>query len=210
MIGIVGLFVGVLLAQVSPGPNMMAVASASLGTDRRSGIATAAGVASGVFIWAILFALGIGAILETFPQTVTAMKLIGGGYLLYLGFRALRSAFRPSASMQTAPGIAVSPVAAYRLGLVVVMTNPKAALMWVAIAMFMASTGLSSMHFLLIGIATSASAMLVYGTYAVLFSTGIAVRTYRRFFRAIEAIFGTMFGAVGGRLVVDGVRELRS
>ncbi|MBB4018401.1 threonine/homoserine/homoserine lactone efflux protein [Chelatococcus caeni] len=52
--------------------------------------------------------------------------------------------------------------------------------------------------------------MLVYGTYAVLFSTGVAVRAYQRFFRAIEGAFGAVFGAVGAHLLADGVRELRA
>lgn len=210
MIGIAGVFLGVFLAQVSPGPNMMAVASAALGTGRRAGLATAAGIATGVFVWAILFAFGVGALLQAFPETVTAMKFIGGGYLLFLGVRALRSAFRPAAAMPAAGGGALRVRAAYRLGLAVVMTNPKAALMWVAIAMFLASSGLSAAHFLFIGAGASVSAMLIYGTYAVLFSTGIAMRTYQRFFRAIEAAFGVVFGAVGARLLADGVRELRT
>jgi threonine/homoserine/homoserine lactone efflux protein len=210
MIGIAGVLLGVFLTQVSPGPNMMAVASASFGSGRGVGLATAAGVATGVFVWAILFAFGIGAVLQTVPQAITAMKFIGGAYLAFLGIKALRSAFRPRGNVQAARGLTISASAAFRLGLLVVMTNPKAALMWVAISMFLASSGLSVLHFLLMGLGASASAMLVYGTYAVLFSTGTVVRAYQRFFRVIEGAFGVVFGAVGGQLIMSGIREMKS
>jgi threonine/homoserine/homoserine lactone efflux protein len=49
MIEFLPLVLGVVLAQVSPGPNMMAVSSIALGAGRRAGLLTAAGVASGVF-----------------------------------------------------------------------------------------------------------------------------------------------------------------
>ena len=52
--------------------------------------------------------------------------------------------------------------------------------------------------------------MLVYGSYALLFSTGLAARTYGRFQRWIEGLFGAVFGALGGKLVADGIAELRA
>lgn len=210
MIEIATVFLGIVLAQMAPGPNMMAVASASLGTGRASGVATAAGIATGVFCWSLLFALGIGAMLKAFPQSLVAMRFIGGGYLLYLGLRALRTAAGPIEAGSVASGPALAPGAAWRRGLLVVMTNPKAALMWIAVTMYLASSGLSHGEFLAIGAGAALTAMTIYGGYAVLFSTGAAVRTYRRFFRAIEAAFGLVFGAVGARLVFDGIRTFRA
>jgi threonine/homoserine/homoserine lactone efflux protein len=149
--------------------------------------------------------------LDRFPQMLLAMRFVGGGYLLFLAFRALRTAFSP-ARPAGPPDAAASSVSegAYGRGFLVVMTNPKAALMWVAVSMFLASSGMTSWQFLAIGLGASATAMIIYGTYAVLFSTGVAVRAYTRFFRWIEGAFGAVFGLVGGRLLLDGLRELRS
>jgi threonine/homoserine/homoserine lactone efflux protein len=210
MFEVLPLIFGVLLMQATPGPNMMAVSSIALGSGRRAGVSTAAGVATGVFVWAVLFTFGMGAVLSAFPQSVTAMKLVGGGYLVYLGVRALRAAWRGSGGGTDAAGVAATRSRAYLTGLLVVLTNPKAALMWVAISMFLAASGLSSAQFLFVGLCTSASAMAVYGVYALLFSTGVAKRAYRRLFRGVEAVFGVVFGALGARLVSDGLRELRT
>ncbi len=207
MMELLPVLVGVLLAQASPGPNMMAVAANALGSGRRAGIATAAGIANGVFVWAVLFSLGIGALLRTFPQTMIAMKLVGGGYLLYLGVRALYGVW--SGGKEASHGVApkVQLIGAFINGFLVVMTNPKAALMWVAIVMYLASTSHTAGQLLIVGLCASLSAMAIYGTYAVVFSTGLAMRAHRRFFGVIESLFGCIFGAAGAKLVVDGVRE---
>jgi threonine/homoserine/homoserine lactone efflux protein len=202
--------VGIFLAQASPGPNMMAVSSVSLGSGRRLGIITAAGIATGVFLWALLATLGIGALLNAFPQMITAMRLIGGGYLLYLGLRALRTAFMSSGQGSSVHHVEAGAAAAYRRGFFVAITNPKAALVWAAISMYLASSGLSPLHLLFIDVSASISALLIYGAYALIFSTGLVMRVYARFFRAIEGGFGAIFGAIGAKLFIDGVRELKA
>lgn len=189
---------------------MVAVSSVAIGSGRRAGMLTAAGVATGVFVWAILFAFGIGALLNAFPETITAMKLLGGGYLLFLGTKAVLAALRGTDPEAKSGGIRTEGARAYSTGLLVVLTNPKAALMWVAASMYLASLNLSDIQFLTIGIFVSLSAMGIYGVYAVLFSTGLAVRTYGRFFRFIETAFGAIFGMLGAKLVADGLREIRT
>ncbi|RCK35431.1 hypothetical protein TH9_01665 [Thalassospira xiamenensis] len=176
--------VGIALAQISPGPNMMAVSSAALSGGRQPGLLSAVGVATGVFIWSVLFSFGIGAVIDAFPQSLTAMKLVGGGYFLYLALKSLWS--------------------------FVVLTNPKAALMWVAVSMFLASAQGTHPALIVIGVLASCSAMVIYGIYALLFSTGVAVRAYQRFFRVVDGIFGAVFGVIGSKILIDGMRDLRS
>ena len=185
------LIVGVLLAQVTPGPNMMAVSSYALGAGRRAGVLVAAGVASGVFVWAVSFAFGIGAILKMFPATLVAMKLIGGLYLLFMAARAIRSAFRPASGGAARAVARSSGTRAYLVGVLVVLTNPKAALMWVAISMFLASHGSTTVSNLIVGICATGSAMAVYGAYAYLFSTDVAMRSLQTAFsQCRKRLFG--------------------
>lgn len=223
MVELIPVMIGIMLAQIAPGPNMMAVSSMSLSAGRRPGIITAAGIASGVFIWSILFAFGIGAVVVAFPGMMLVMKLLGGAYFLYLSIRSLRACLgrrkqnpagpKPGENNQPNFSVTSSQTAgrsAYRTGLLVVLTNPKAALMWAAVSMFMASSHSTHLMFVGLGFVASLTALTIYGGYAVLFSTGVAMRTYQRFFRAIEAAFGAVFGAIGIKLVVDGLRQLRA
>jgi threonine/homoserine/homoserine lactone efflux protein len=206
---VVPVMAGVILAQATPGPNMMAVAAVSLGSGRSAGLLTVAGIATGSLIWASLFAFGAGALLAAFPELVTAMKFLGGGYLCFLAVRALRSALRGSPMATATERVKRSPLRAYATGLAVVLTNPKAALMWIAIALFLASSGVTAAgEYLVIGVLVAGSALAVYGSYAVLFSTGVALRAYGRSFRWVEGLFGAVFGALGGKLVADGIADI--
>ena len=103
----------------------------------------------------------------------------------------------------------MSDLAAWRRGFFVVMTNPKALLMWLALATFLFGTGLNPGQVLLFGPVVALSATLIYGFYGVMFSTGLASRGYARFWRWIEAAFGTAFSALGLTLIISGLRDLR-
>lgn len=210
MIEILTLLTGIFLAQASPGPSMMAVASVSLGSGRLAGIAASAGIATGVIVWCLLFAFGIGSLLIAYPAAMIFAKLIGGGYLLYLGVKSLKSSFAQRSHGPKSDREEMSVSDAYRRGLFVVMTNPKAALLWVAITLFLTSSSLYVPLYLLVGVLAAASAFFIYGAYAWLFSTGVAVRSYEKSFRIVDASFGTIFALLGGKLVFDAVKETLS
>lgn len=197
---------GIIAAQLAPGPNLLAVAGVALTDGRRAGIAVAAGVATGVVIWALSFAAGISHVLDTWPASLRALQLLGGSYFLYISVRSLRSAWRGTPSGITAARQRRTLLAAWRRGLVVVLTNPKAALMWAAVSAFLAGSGAHSTTLLALAPAASLSALCIYGAYAALFSAPIAVRGYRRAGRFFEWAFGSLFGLFGVRLLWEGVR----
>jgi len=210
MIEILPVIMGVALAQIAPGPNMVAVSSLALSVDRRAGLMCAAGVTTSIFFWAMLFALGVGTIVSTYPALLLAMKFVGGGYLLFLAGKSVgvvRQGKQPTTAISDKKR---SHKNAYFTGVLVNLTNPKTAMMWAAISMFLASVNPAPGKFLLVGVCAAVSAMLIYGTYAFLFSTGLAIRAYDRFFRIIDLSFGLVFGALGARLVLDGLRDARS
>jgi threonine efflux protein len=203
-------WIGVALAQASPGPNMMAVASVALGQGRKPALLLVTGIGTGTLVWAAAVSLGLGALFAAFPLLLTLLKFAGGLYLLLIAYRALRAILAGTTSTVTASRTPLSNIGAWRRGFFVVMTNPKAALMWSAVATFLFGAGLSSAQVLAFGPVVAISAMTIYGAYGLLFSTGIAMRAYTRFWRAIEAAFGLAFGALGATLLVWGMRDLRS
>lgn len=202
-------FLGVAAAQASPGPNMFAVIETALGRGRRAALLVVAGIASGTLVWAALVSLGLGAVFATVPALLTALKFIGGAYLCYMGFRGLRAVLRGTEAALRAETRPLSDLAAWRRGFFVVMTNPKALLMWMAIATFLFGAGLGAVQVLAFGPIVAVSAMLIYGCYGIMFSTSLASRGYRRFWRWIEAAFGIAFGALGATLIISGVRDIR-
>lgn len=203
-------WLGVLAAQVTPGPNMVAVASTALADGRRAALMVVLGIVSGVLIWTVLVAVGLGALFHQLPVLLTVLKFAGGAYLLYLGIRGIVAAIRGGEGPGISPRRAgVSAAAAWRRGLFVVMINPKAALMWSAVATFLFGAGLGAGEVLAFGPIAALSAALIYGLYGVAFSSRAAVAAYLRFSGWIEGLFGAVFGAFGGALLVAGVNDVR-
>lgn len=201
---------GLIAMQISPGPNVVAIAGAAMGHSRQAAIMVAVGIATGAAIWVTLVALGIGRLIEAYPQSVTMLKLVGGSYLLWLGLKGLRAAWQGKAVDLRGDRKTVSLRRAWMKGLLVVMTNPKVALGWAAIASFLFGSGLSTLQVAAFAPLASLSAIGVYVGYALLLSTGGVVRAYQRFWRAIEGVFGSIFGTMGGSLVLSGIRDIRS
>lgn len=199
---------GVMLGQIAPGPNLLAVAGAALGQGRRAAVFLALGVATAVFAWVMIAAFGLATLLAIYPFLLTAMKLLGGGYLCFLALKALHAAARGGDPAFRASQANWTPLSAWRRGLLVNLTNPKSALMWGAVATFLFGSGLSAPQVLGFAPIGFVSALTVYGTYGVLFSSGLAKRAHASFARGAEALFGLAFGAIGGKLVADGLGEI--
>lgn len=199
---------GIALAQISPGPNLFAVAGAGLGHGRRAAFCVVLGIASGIMVWVIAAALGLGVLIALNPAILTAMKVIGGGYLCFLGFKALRSAVIGGAPAIRPDHDAWTPYTAWRRGLLINLTNPKSALSWAAVATFLYGSDLTAPQVLGFAPVGCASALVIYGVYAFVFSAGPVRRVQARFARATDALFGLAFGAIGARILADGVGEI--
>ena len=197
----------VALAQASPGPNSLAVISAALGQNRRSAFFVVFGVAAGMIVWTTALGVGLATLLALFPSLILVMQFVGGFYLLYMAGRAIISAWRGSDTSISTKSKSISNLANFRHGLLVVLTNPKAALMWAAVGSYLFGSGLNGLQVMIIGPLAAISATIIYGTWAWLFSAGIAATIYKKFSRWIEFAFGAVFGLLGGALLWNGIRE---
>ncbi|MBB4575673.1 hypothetical protein GGI59_004490 [Rhizobium lentis] len=52
----------------------------------------AIGISAGSFLWASMTAIGLTALIAAYASVLTAIKIVGGLYLLCLAFKAFRSA----------------------------------------------------------------------------------------------------------------------
>lgn len=198
----------IIIAQITPGPNLLAVAGVGLSQGRGAALLVALGVATAIFIWVSAMAAGLGALLSVYPALITTMKFLGGGYLCFLALKAFRAATRHDGPALRAAGSHLTPLAAWRTGLLVNLTNPKSGLMWGAVTTFMLGSGLTTVQVMAFAPIGFLTALAVYGAYGLLFSTGVARSIYGRFVKGAETLFGLAFGAVGGGLVASGLRDL--
>ncbi|MXU65905.1 LysE family translocator [Oceanomicrobium pacificus] len=203
----VAALVGVIFAQLAPGPNLLAVAAAGLADGRRAALGVVFGVATGILVWAALAAIGLGAVIAALPAMFTVLKLVGGGYLLWLGAKALWSLRSPTGPALKGERRGLTLATGWRRGIIVVLTNPKAAVMWAAVGAFLFGAGLNAAQVMAFGPLAALTAIAIYGGYGLLFSSRSVGRGYARAARIFDAGFGLAFTLLGGSLVVDALRR---
>src|SRR5262245_32013097 len=119
-----------LVLIATPGQDMILVMSRSVAQGPAAGVATAAGVSTGLVGHTMLATLGLGAILRTSEWLFIALKLVGAAYLVYLGVQLLRSGRR-----DLAISAAAAPRSLARLfadGALSNVSNPKIAVFYFA------------------------------------------------------------------------------
>jgi len=92
-----------LLLILTPGQDMLLVMSRSIAQGPAAGVATAAGVSTGLVGHTILATLGLGAILRASEWLFFGLKLVGAAYLVYLGIQLLRTTKHELAVTSGAP-----------------------------------------------------------------------------------------------------------
>lgn len=148
-------------------------------------------------------AIGLTALLAAYASVLTAIKIVGGLYLLWLAFKAFRSAASAKPILDTA-GLAAGGLWAFFLrGLMIQMTNPKAALTWIAIMSLGLAHSAPASTALIIVIGTTILSVLGHVTYAIAFSTKRVIALYDRARRWIDAVLGVLFAVAGVRLITS-------
>ena len=191
-----------LLSIMSPGPNVLAILGTSMSVGRRQGLALAFGVAAGSCCWALLTATGLSALLTGIAHALTAIKIIGGIYLLWLSYKAFRSAASPGdIEAKTLGDAPLTSFGYFRRGFAVQMTNPKAALAWIAIISLGMQPGAPVWVAGAIVVGTTLLSIIIHALYALAFSSDPMVRLYGRARRFIQATIGLFFAFAGIRLL---------
>jgi threonine/homoserine/homoserine lactone efflux protein len=188
-----------IVGTASPGPSNMTIMAVAMQYGRRPALTLAAGVMTGSLSWAALAATGLSAVLATYAEALLVIKICGGLYLLYLAIKSGRAALRGHAKA----AIDAPHAALYRRGLFMHLSNPKAIMSWLAVM----SLGLqpNSAGFVLPAILAGCATLgvLIFGGYAVLFSTAPMARAYAKARRWIEGTLALCFGYAGLRLLLS-------
>lgn len=203
LIGIWFLHVAALL---SPGANVLLVSQLAASDRARSAAFAALGVTVGACVWASCAVLGVNALFQAFPGLRLALQIAGGLYLLYVASRLWRS----SSTFMNGRATSVSPLTAFRLGLLTNITNPKSALFFGSV--FAASFPPEPSSLLQASAVTLVvvNALCWHLLLAYLFSRERVRAAYSRTRNAANRIASVLVGALGLALLVASLREARS
>lgn len=124
------LFITAALALlITPGPAVLYIVARSIDQGRWAGIVSVLGVQVGAAFHIGAAAIGISAVLASSALAFSVIKLIGAGYLIYLGVRKLLEP-TPEINLETPPPQPYGRI--FRQGMIVNILNPKTALFFFA------------------------------------------------------------------------------
>jgi threonine/homoserine/homoserine lactone efflux protein len=157
-----------------PGPAVAFIVARSGAHGRRAGLVSVLGVHSATCVHVLGAVLGFSAVLVASATAYTAVKLVGGVYLIALGVRALRGAGRSADAPEAAP---VSIRRLFREGFAVNVLNPKTALFFLAFLPQFVAKGHGPVWFqtLFLGAAFVALGLVTDSLYAV-FGASVGAR----------------------------------
>jgi threonine/homoserine/homoserine lactone efflux protein len=188
----------------TPGQDTALTIRNTLSGGRRSGVATAAGVAAGQAVWTVAAAAGVVALLSASEPIFRALKLAGAAYLVLLGVQSLLSAVSSRERghrLRASPSIASRR--ALRQGLWSNLGNPKMAVFFASLLPQFAPNGPASFPALL-----ALGLLFCSLTFAWLALYSVAIARLGQFLRgrvrrAIDALTGVVLVAFGIRLASE-------
>jgi threonine/homoserine/homoserine lactone efflux protein len=120
------------LLNITPGPDTLYIVGRSSTQGWRAGAVAALGIGAGTLVHISAAALGLSAILAASATAFTAVKIVGAGYLLYVGISLIRSAGASQSSPSPAVVRAASTRSIFVQGFLTNVLNPKVALFFLA------------------------------------------------------------------------------
>jgi len=191
-----------LLLCLSPGPDNLFVLAQSALYGRAAGLRITLGLCTGLVVHTAAVALGVAALIKSFPLAFNALKYAGAAYLLYLAWQAFRAV-----PMSLSGDRARQPDGwqLYRRGIIMNVSNPKVSLFFLALLPQFVDPGRGTvwLQFVLLGVVFMLSTLLVFGLLALLAgSIGEWLGRAAVAQRVLHVLAGAVFIGLALRLLV--------
>ena len=189
------------LGAMSPGPSLAVVIKHTVNGSRLQGIATAWAHAIGIGLYACLTVFGLAVLLTRQPALFQAVTWAGAGYLLWLGFKAIRAGrYKPDPKVSASAIVSLAD--ATRDGMMISLLNPKIALFFIALfSQFVSVDSSASERWLM-----AATAFMIDGGWytivAVVLSHSAILSRFRANGHWVDRICGLLFIAIAARILL--------
>jgi threonine/homoserine/homoserine lactone efflux protein len=197
MAELAGFLVVAAVVICTPGQDTGLTIRNALAGGRRSGLATALGVASGQAVWTVAAAAGLVALLRASQPAFTALRLVGAAYLVFLGLQSLVAAARRRHRPHAPAAARSTPGGSLRQGLLSNLANPKMAVFFTSL---LPQFGTSLAALLAFGLLFSLLTGVWLTAYAVAAARARGLLQRERIRRTLDAVTGAVLVALGLRV----------
>ena len=189
------------LLTVSPGPDVLATISLGLSRGWRSAVSFGVGCGMGCLLHTASAVLGAATLLRTSPAAYTAMKLLGGGYLAWLGVNIIRSTIvapvgNPTEKTEQPPTQTAVPKRDFLHGLLANATNPKVTIFFLSFLPSFVRPGNTppQLQLALLGIVFTLQAVVIFAAIGFFSGQfGRLLHSFPRLPRCLDLLCGLLF-----------------
>lgn len=189
------------IAVVAPGPDFVAVLRSGASRGARDALIVSAGVVSGIACWITLALTGLGILIATRPGIYAIVRVLGAAFLIGYGLVIVWQSRGAHQAAVTATPAARSGLAAWRLGLMTNLANPKALAFFTALFASMLPAQRSLATSVEVGVVMLTVPTLWFALVSVAAGSQRVSRAYKRATTVIERVLGGTFVVLGGALL---------
>ncbi len=189
------------IGTMSPGPSSLMILATALMQGRAHAVAFSCGVVIGQFMWAILVATSLLILVTNSETLFSFMRFTIACYLIYMAFKSFRSCFQNRSVLDNQRPEIGSLLFTMLKGLAITLANGQVAMTWLATYAISTDVSSGAIFFAIICIMGTILAFLIYGSYALLFSTAKFSRAYKTMHRPFDFVIGVLFPAASVRLL---------
>lgn len=189
-----------LVAQLSPGPDILLIAKCSASTSTANTLKVILGISLGILFWVILTLMGFKVLVDQFPWIQRVLMLVGGFFLARMGWAMLRGgiqAYRQARQQGDMGGFDHNQLGFqknyFTMGLLTNLSNPKTLIYFSSVFSLALSASAPELLKLQLAIIIPIQTFLTFSLLMLVLSRPVIKRVYQRSGHYIDLVSGGLF-----------------
>ncbi|HBU07047.1 MAG TPA: amino acid transporter [Candidatus Magasanikbacteria bacterium] len=203
-ITLIGVVVGIhILGVISPGPDFIMVVKNSLAYSRKSGIWTAIGLGIGISVHIFYCLMGLAFIISKSILVFNAIKLLGAGYLIYIGWKSWKSKSSVIEIDSEEQKRNLSIFASIKMGFLTNILNPKVTLLFLSLFSLVIPPETPMYVLTILSVILISNTIIWFSIVATLFTQKKVRLLFGRYQRLFNKTFGGILIALGLKVALS-------
>jgi len=186
-----------ILMAISPGADFVMVTRNSLSYGKSSGIFSALGISVALWIHVFYSIAGLALIISQSIILFSIIKYLGASYLLYIGWKSLRSKSHLNITADTRVVKGISRLQSFKIGFITNALNPKATLFFLSIFTQFVNQQTPLWLQIMFGAIISVAHFIWFTFVASFFSHPVLLQKFTQYKRGIEKTIGCVLIGLG-------------
>jgi threonine/homoserine/homoserine lactone efflux protein len=189
-------FIAIFIFGITPGPGVFALLGRAIAFNTRSCFPLALGMALSDIVYLVLACFGLATIAENWNNVFTLIRLVGAGYLIYLGWKMWTAPV--ATSFDESDSAPHSWLASLLQGMLISASNPKVILFYIAfLPTFMDLNALQPSDIAIAAVLTLLA--LMSGLMLIVYSAARAKQTFRssQAMKRLNRVAGSIMAGAG-------------